>query len=378
MGMKKILLYSRDPGAANCIIPVYKKIKKTKRYRVELFGKDFALDLYKANQCTYVDIKKIIPQINLSAIKHFLRNGNYDLVLTGNTGNDFTDRILWDAAKQLRILTIAIVDNWQNYTNRFSYELPQVRKKSRVEILPDRICIMDNYARKEMVDEGFPSHKLVVTGQPYLEVVLRRQKKITRKEKITFSKQLGIKKDNYLITFASEPIIETWCNIVGLGYTQITIFKAVMAILLKIAKECKTRNFTVLIKLHPSEKNSIFNETVASYYPLPDNIKIIIQKIISLRLIIAVSDLIIGMSSMFLIEAALAGKPYLSVQIGLKTKDPFVLSRSGVSKSILSSRELFRMIKMYINGHAPRIKKPLFIRNASDNIIKLINSLLYA
>lgn len=41
MNMKKILLFSRDPGGANTIVPLVSELSK--KYSVMLFGKDKAL-----------------------------------------------------------------------------------------------------------------------------------------------------------------------------------------------------------------------------------------------------------------------------------------------------------------------------------------------
>jgi len=108
--MKKILFYARDPGAANCIIPVYEKVKKNKRFQTLLSGKDFALNLYKNENLPFLDIAKKIKIFNKKNVKEFLRNSKIDVVVSGVGSTDITDRIIGcvflyprSAAKKTRI-----------------------------------------------------------------------------------------------------------------------------------------------------------------------------------------------------------------------------------------------------------------------------------
>jgi hypothetical protein len=53
-----------------------------------------------------------------------------------------------------------------------------------------------------------------------------------------------------------------------------------------------------------------------------------------------VSDLICGMSSMFLIESAVLGKTIISMQMGLNRENPFILDKIGAVKSVLNKKAL--------------------------------------
>ena len=55
------------------------------------------------------------------------------------------------------------------------------------------------------------------------------------------------------------------------------------------------------------------------------------------------------MSSMLLIEAALVGKQVMSIQIGLKVKDPFVLSRRGITNTVTSYSDLVSNLNKVFN-----------------------------
>jgi predicted glycosyltransferase len=88
------------------------------------------------------------------------------------------------------------------------------------------------------------------------------------------------------------------------------------------------------------------------------------------------SDLICGMSSMLLLESVLLGKPILSVQVGLKRANPFILARRALIKSITNQKQLSRSLKFLLAKN----KKPHYnfkvIKNPIENIITLMERMI--
>ena len=95
-----------------------------------------------------------------------------------------------------------------------------------------------------------------------------------------------------------------------------------------------------------------------------------------MRLFIENSDLIIGMSSMFLIEACLMGKPLLSVQIGLNKEDSFILSRLKATRTILTYEELKKHLHEAIFLKRKFKNKFNYIKSPTKNIIELMEKML--
>lgn len=83
------------------------------------------------------------------------------------------------------------------------------------------------------------------------------------------------------------------------------------------------------------------------------------------------ADLICGMSSMFLLESIICGKPVLSIEIGLKRENPFVLDRIGSCKSILSEKELLENL-VHVYEHKENACPFEFIRDASKRVLQLV------
>lgn len=372
--MKKILIFSRDPGAANCVIPVYKKLQRRKDVQTDLVGKDFALNKYIEAELESKDITKLISSINLVSVKEFLKNNKYNLVITG-TGTDFTDRLLWKAANELGIKSIAIIDQWLNYEIRFTFDEPGKYKEDSPKIFPTFICAIDEYAKNEMVTKGLPEEKIIVTGQPYFETVMERHISISKERQIKIREGLLLKENDYIVTLVSEPIVESYADPFCSGYTEFSILTQIIKALSFIVSE-DSRQYALVIRLHPRNKKELFDQFLKTVQ-VPKNIKLIIENKLLSQELIAISDIVVGMSSMFLIEAAIVGKQYASVQIGLKIEDPFVLSRLGISKTILSYDDLVLLFRSAIKDRVVTSKSKFsVIPNASDRIIELVEKIL--
>lgn len=94
-------------------------------------------------------------------------------------------------------------------------------------------------------------------------------------------------------------------------------------------------------------------------------------------------DLVCGMSSMFLLESMICQKPVLSIEIGLKRDNPFILDRIGYCKSILSEEELQKKLGQIFcssqNGsnkttqaYENMIGYPKGVHNATEQIVRLV------
>lgn len=371
---RNILLFSRDPGGANVIIPVARALRQ-KGYHVLLYGKDLALDRYRAEGLIGVDILTAVKEIESDNIKNFLWETGADLVITGTSANDFTEKYLWQAARELCIPSLAVLDQWLNYGIRFSRyglrELNQYLQEREHPYLPTLILVMDHTACSDIVNEGVDSSLVRVVGHPYLET-LSHKKDIDSAVVAEFRQYLGAGKDEFLITFAPEPISlvynENDDSQHYWGYTERTILKELLIALSQLMNR-NDKTVRLVIRPHPQERPDNFDDIVEPYRGL-----IPIQfdsSLGSLETILA-SDLVVGMSSMFLLEAAAMGKTIASVLIGLCRENPFILARSGALASILDRDSLFSFLyKTMVLGDISRVKLDI-AEGATDKIVNLV------
>tara|TARA_B100000315_G_scaffold184167_1_gene173156 strand:+ start:6478 stop:7617 length:1140 start_codon:yes stop_codon:yes gene_type:complete len=367
---KKIFLFSRDPGGANTVIPLVKPLKE-KGYIVRLFGKDAALEKYLKADLSGFNIANFVKNIDIEYIKKFLINEQPDFIIT-DTSLDFIERYLWKAAEDLKIPSFAILDQWVNYGIRFSKYNPsetnEYNKDKTYPYLPSKILVMDDFAKQEAIKEGLPPDRITVAGQPHFETLLK--KKLSLQKSRNLREELCINQSDFLITFASEPVSKDYQQSGDSGhywgFTEKTIFKELFNGINEISFKYN-KNISIIIKLHPREDIDNYSNMVS---PLKRN-KItlnVIKKTNPTDLILS-SDLICGMSSIFLIESIVLGKPTISIQIGLNKENPFILDRRDILKSIVDQKTLIKQLEsIIIKNNYPSYKFD-FIKNPVNNIL---------
>lgn len=350
---KKVLLFSHDPGGANTIIPLYHSLQR-KGYQVRLFGKGPALKKYSEFGLTGLDIMDFVEKTAVFDIASFIKKEKVDFIITGTSAEDLTEKFLWKAAENLNLPSFAVLDSWMGYKKRFHN-------------LPTKILVMDRWARKEMAAAGIDRSKIVITGQPYFELLEQKKRNFVKNKNI--KDNLGILKTNFVITFASEPD----CQDQGddhLGYTAKTIFIALCRVLEKIAS-LTNKNIVLILKLHPKEKARRF-DPISNRIKERGKIKILVNQELHPWDLILASDLVCGMSSMFLIEAIFLKRPALSIQIGLKKQSDFILSRRKIMPSILDEKTLFNKLKeIIVKNKLPQYNFDV-VKNPIENVIHQI------
>jgi hypothetical protein len=344
--IKKVLFFSYQRGSANCLVPLYKRIKSDERFLVHLYGGAQAGEKYNEEHVPY----KNLDAADLQLITALLKKEKPDIIVTGTSDN--VERLLWQVGAELKIKTVAILDHWTNYQKRFL--------QNDTLVFPDVVCVMDKFAKNEMEDLGFPIEKIKVTGQPNFQVILEDARKLTITQKEQFRKKYG-KKGFPMIVFAPDPINQEKFEVYG--YTQTSILENILQVI--------GGRFPLLVKLHPANSDmSIFQKYKKEH-------KITIIENMSEGDVIEGADIILGMFSMFLVEAVLRKKPIISIQIGLKGKDPFVLSRKGLVTTIVNQKDLDKALEECIatENYNQYMVEFEYINNPIERIIKVIDEI---
>ena len=306
--MPKMMFFAHDPGGANAIAPLIDVLKED--HEVLVFAKDSALlKLPCAKELPANALKQCTP----------------DLLITGTSANDRTERSLWRQARLFGIKSMAILDHWVNYGIRFSkYGLRDIDQFHKdPDIFPNFISVMDDFAKEEMIKDGVPGKIIRVLGNPHFEY-LRKQTL-----KVKDVRALLANPEKQLVVFLSEPYTEDY----GQGNE-----KRVLRDLMDFALG---KRIKVMIKLHPKEKRDKYSEY------LDQNI---VRSDVSMVEVLASSDLIVSMTSMGLIEAWIMGKRILSYQPGERDKDKFILTRRNAVPFINSKVDLYKNLELMTEG----------------------------
>ena len=288
--MAKLLFYAHDPGGANAIKPLIEPLKQRPN-EIYVFGAGPALkilpDITEFKDNTDDLITKIKP----------------DFVITGTSSANITEKKLRKSAKINNIQSMAILDAWINY-NRFTpyscKDLSINKKYGELDYLPDYVIVMDDYAKEQMIKEGVPENVIYPLGNPHFKFIKDNFENLKTED---LRKNLLNGKEK-LILWASECYIEDY----GHGM-ELECLKDIVDIIPK--------NFQLIVKPHPREKENKFDEF--------KNIKIVRDK--TSAELIKCADLVISMTSMVLIESIIARKPSLSYQKNETDKNKFILTK---------------------------------------------------
>lgn len=214
---------------------------------------------------------------------------------------------------------------------------------------------MDEKAKNEMIKLGFDSMILYPVGQPHFHYL--------KSYKMPFESY----SNKYVVTYASEPITLAYKSNDYWGYTEKTIFLDVYDSIRKISEEYNI-NIELFIRQHPKEERGSYDNYIGHYKFLDVKVENDIQ---SLELI-SKSDLVIGMSSMFLIEAIAMNKQVISYQKGLKILNPYIFDRLGVDQSIFNRENLENQLKSIIVKKQIKEYNYNFDNDVINNILEIV------
>lgn len=325
-----VILYARDPGGVNVIAPLYYAIKQ-RGYKIKLFSKDMGIKRFQSLECPVQDIMQIINDVSIEEINQLLKKYKPKCIITATSADDFVEKYLWNSGKTLNIYTIAVLDQWMNFRVRFSnYSVNQINNstnKEKLIFIPECIMVIDRYCQDELIKIGIPKENIIITGQPHFLSVYNKAKELKKVDvRGKIRNHLGISPNDYVVTYASEPFAEVYkvedVNKSYWGYTEISNFKVLYEALYQVEEKIK-EDIVLVIKIHPKESDNKYNKIIEN---LSKKIKIIIDKTTDALEMISASDLVCGMSSMLLVEAAIIGTQVMSIQINLKQKNPFILA----------------------------------------------------
>ncbi|MDJ0795535.1 MAG: hypothetical protein QNJ51_01660 [Calothrix sp. MO_167.B12] len=290
----KIIALAHDPGGANAVAATVAALRVAGA-EVEAYAKGPAIRQFQRLDvaCTAVSQEHHTLFSRLAG----------DILLTGTSQyDDFElDAIVW--AKKKGIPSIAVLDYWANYRQRF-----QLSGDPNAEpIFPDTITAIDEVCREGMLADGLPESQIQVVGQPYFSWLLARQQGIK-----------NIVKPPQYIFFASQP-----------NANEVEILR----ILINVLSEYQPLE-KLLIRFHPRQGKCPVSLELLEKSGLPFAIDESTDTLATL----SQQDMVLGITSIILIEAALMGIPAGSLVMGIQ--DTLMTNKYGLTIPLTSPEKL--------------------------------------
>src|SRR3989344_5661731 len=327
----KIIFTAQDPGGFNALAPIIKKLKKDKRFNVSVILAKHACLFAKKQNIEYLDADK--TSFNITGA---------DLIITSTSFGDSIEKKIVTLARAENIPTISIVDFWTDYVPSFSDP-----ETGNFKYLPDYILALDEIMKKEMVSKGFPKEKIFVTGNPYFD---------------SFSRTIGQKTDKNLVAFFSQPFSEIYKNSDKdykncTKFNEIQVFEDIVKAVEKI-----DLNKKIVINFHPrTKKFNKFDKIIKN-----SKLEIKKEKELSNKDLIKRAEIVTGINSVVLFEAAMRGKKVLSYQPGLKGSDLLISNRLGLSAPVYKKEDLYQTFKKMILQKSLK-NNPKLVKKYTEN-----------
>jgi len=311
-----IIIIGRQAGTANAFLPLIHALKHC-ACSMALIGLSTAATLWEENQLSVITsatFEEALPVLNQ------LQNPGF--MLTGTSSMAVEDARFWEWAAQHNVPSLAFVDHWVNYWQRFSSD-PVGQK--RFDLMPEKIAVIDDVAAIQMQKAGCPPEKLLITGHPAFDNLWQIPSSMDWEMRATIMPQAC----DSLVLFVSEPFSQVYGTAAQtiLGYTEKTVLELVIATLNRLGKELEKR-FCLALKLHPSEDRNHLTGMLKQHRNQQWVVNTMVEG--DRHRLIAASDMVVGMTSMLLYEATLMGRPVVSLQPNRKQTNDLTDLHSGI------------------------------------------------
>lgn len=318
-----------DPGGAGALAPVLERLIADRCVDVKAYAYNQAFELLQR--------RGLAPQpVPDGADVHWFDTElqrclpAFVIVATSHNGQDH-EKAFVAAARKADIPSMVVLDFWVNYRVRFC------DREGDLVFVPDRIAVMDDEARRGLIADGLPEESIVITGHPGFDAVSQRRASFTPAERNAIRRARGTPPDDLQVLFVSQPL----CELYGadesapqfLGFHEESVLDDVIDALERLALRRRI-GVTLVIRPHPREKTNTYKDRHSAA------IRITVSSKGDPRANAMASDIVVGMTSMLLVEACHLGCTVVSLQPNLRGADVLPTNVRGLIEVIYRREEI--------------------------------------
>lgn len=366
-----ILVYVEDPGAANYVSGLPSAFAKDGR-TIGLLAGEFA--------CPYL-LERGVPAIRVGepvTADDILSEWMPKLVIVGTSENPDTFGFeLISASKRAGIPAVGVIDAAGNADYRF-----RGRSDHALYYAPDWLIVPDPWTRDAYVALGYPADKVAPCGHPHNDRLLDTRASFEKIGQKQLKKKIfpGCCEGKPVVVFVSE--VSTGLNpdqykrssgytLAGRGGSEDRT-AIVLEEFLDAMEFLAERPYLVL-RMHP--KNT--KEELA---PFLKDFDCISQGGDPLELVFA-ADLVVGMTTMLLQEAAIMGTQTLSIVPRASETASLPTVRAGITPCVTTRETIGNILPVLLGGRETAAKtkaamEELFRYGSTERVRQFINDLL--
>lgn len=366
--MKNVLIFAEDPGAANYMRDFPQFLKEMGLNPI-IYSVSFANKILTNNiDNTFEEIENVYLRAEL-----LLEKINPQLLIVGTSENlDTFSFKLTSVAKEKNIPSLAMVDSVANVKSRF-----KGYSDSPLTHITDYLLVPDEETKNEFKKIGFDYSNIYIYKNPHFNTLLEKRKPWSKFRFIELSKKKfypKLEKIRPVIVFVSE--IST-----GLNEKQYqksnnyTLFGSKKSVLrtevvldeLFLALNNSTLNPYMVLRLHPKQNRQNLSKYLSKFD--------YISKDEDGLLIVNSADLVVGMTSVLLKEAAIIGKPVLSI-VPKPDEELWLGDMKNIIKCLSTRKQVNDFLQSKDNWKNIPVRKLSKLSNNKSLLKKNIKSIL--
>ena len=333
-GAGNLLMFARDPGNANQIVALGELVcgQIGSAERAELLPGAAKLVEELSSHRTEVNILfaaegpavGILDRAGFAAapdmsfgtdsdIPALLTDRNVTTVGTGlSDRDDRTPQALWHAAKFSCTRSVAIADdNTLAHPDAAGDLAERFTDSTGHRVLPDLVCVVDNESKAALRAIDVPGSRIRILGNLHLRRFRRLAKSVDAQAIAAVRRAWGVSADQRAVMFASEPLSQMHAFGKKRDYDELHALEDACARINRaslLPGILDGHETVVVVRPHPRDATGKFS----SYLDRENPRVVVLNSGSSVEAILA-ADVVAGITSMLLVEAAALNKPSISM-----------------------------------------------------------------
>ena len=368
--MKLIYVFVDHPGGVNALVNPLLGIIAGGNVEIVVVSHNFSNTILDGARIPFSKIEDFgLHDISVASMENLLGLVKPDLVIAGTGGQegkliDIIEQTSLVAARNLGIPSMSVLDIPANYVSRWSDE----KTGKKLDCLPDVVAVLDQRCKEEMIAEGFPEDKLVITGNPYFDSFSAKAKQFTQEQGDQIRQKIGLQNCQTLFLAALDAFssLKEEC-----GFWDGDVLDLLIETMPKLP------GVGIVVTTHPRSPDKEAIKKIVENSGV--NMKFL-EGVPSWKVALA-TDLTIVEGSTVGLEVVLMRVPVISLQPGLACENGLVVSKLGFVPTGFSMGECKDLL---IRATNPDYWKELLQKSAgfttdgkaTDRVVELVYSLL--
>jgi hypothetical protein len=222
-----------------------------------------------------------------------------------------------------------------------------------------RVCVLNEAVREMFLRSGRNANEIVVTGNPAFDALSSKESIDAGKK---YRDERGWSEKDVIILWASqvEPQLHPFAELIGNPSLPRLVEQELRRL---VANDNSLR---LLVRYHPSERVQFIADSRVEFSPLTESISIVLNAV----------DVVVVTASTVGLQAAMAGRPVLSVDMSVFTADT-LYADNGISHGVKSIENIGSALRALLAVQDNSLLGTKSFKNSTYQMSEVVKSLIF-